>query len=242
MSRRKHRDRLGELLIEGVRSVAAAVDARAPLVEVLVSSATGSDRRIRALLDRAGVPVHQLSEREMARISDVQTSQGILAVARTMLYPESELRTNRSVLVLDGIQDPGNTGTILRSAAWFGVDAVLAGPDTADFFNPKTVRAAMGGLWDVRLSRTNDLADELLVLHEAGFTLYGADLEGLGIEEWQVRTPSVLVLGSEAHGLSASVRAVLDERITIAGADSRRGAESLNVAVAAGILMHHWRG
>jgi len=240
MSRRKHRDRLGELLIEGVRSVAAALDAKAPLVEVLVSSAADNDARTRALLDRAGVPVHTLSEREIARISDVQTSQGILAVARTMLFPETELSTCRRILVLDGIQDPGNAGTIIRSAAWFGVDAVLSGPDTVDFFNPKTVRAAMGGLWDVRLSRTDDLAAELSVLHEAGFALYGADLGGVGMDEWQIHTPSVLVLGSEAHGLSASVRAMLDERITIVGAAGARGAESLNVAVAAGILMHHW--
>ncbi|GIV59898.1 RNA methyltransferase [Rhodocaloribacter litoris] len=237
---RKYRERLGQFCVEGVRSVEAAVAAGAPLVELVVGEAARADDRVRALLEQAGVPVHVLPDREVARLSDVQASQGVLAVARTVLVPETTLHTHRTVLVLDGLQDPGNVGTNLRTAAWFGVEAVLAGPGTADFFNPKAVRAAMGGLWDVRLARTADLPAALERLRRAGFALYGADLDGIEVHAWTPPFPSALVLGSEAHGLTPGVAACLDARVTVPGHTARRGAESLNVAVAAGILMAQW--
>src|SRR5690606_36059969 len=111
---------------------------------------------------------------------------------------------------------------------------------TVEFFDPKVVRAAMGGLWDVHLVQADDLADALQTLRTHGVRLYGADLEGTDTRAWQPAVPSALVLGSEAHGLSEPVQRLLDERITIVGSPKRQGAESLNVAVAAGILMHTW--
>ncbi len=242
LSRRKGRERLGQMLLEGVRSVEAAVQAGAPLVEVIVTEAAQSEARVRALLTKADAPVHVVSAREAARLSDVRTSQGVLAVARTTLCPEETLHTHRSVLALDGVQDPGNVGAILRTAAWFGAEAVLAGPGTADYFNPKTIRAAMGGLWDLRLARTADLPAALARLRQSGFHLYGAALDGLDARAWTPAPPSALVLGSEAHGLSPEVAALLDARVAIAGAPDRRGTESLNVAVAAGILAYQWLG
>ena len=242
LARKKYRERRGELLVEGVRSVGAAVDGGAALVEVVVSADVRHDERVRALLERADVPVHEVTAGEMAALSDVQASQGVLAVARIRRTSEAELAGCATVLVLDGVQDPGNVGAVLRTAAWFGADAALAGPGTADFFGPKVVRAAMGGLWDVRLAQTSDLPEALRRLRTSGFRLYGADLGGTSARAWEPEAPSVLVLGSEAHGLSADVRPLLDERVSIRGAADRRGAESLNVAVAAGILMYRWLG
>ena len=242
LGRRKHRVRLGQALVEGVRAVEAAVAAGAPLVEVLVTEAAGQDPRVAALLARAGAPVHRLPERDLGRISDVQTSQGLVAVVETATCPGDRLMACRSILALDGLQDPGNVGTILRTAAWFGVAAVLAGPGTADFFNPKVVRAAMGGLWDLCLARTDDLPAALARFRAVGFACYGAALDGVDARTWAPRSPSVLVLGSEAHGLSTAVAAGLDACVTIAGAPDRRGAESLNVGVAAGILSFRWLG
>lgn len=230
------------MLVEGVRSVEAAVEGGARLVQVIVSEDVRHEPRIRALLGRLDVPIHVLTPREVDALSDVQASQGVLAVARLQRTSEAELTDCATVLALDGVQDPGNVGAVLRTAAWFGAQAVLAGPGTADFFGPKTVRAAMGGLWDVRLAQTSDLTEALWRLRTSGFSLYGADLGGTPVRHWQPRSPSVLVLGSEAHGLSPDVRALLEERVSIQGAEGRRGAESLNVAVAAGILMYRWLG
>ncbi len=242
LTRKTHRDRLGQLMIEGVRAVEAAVAAGAPLVELLVSKAAQAEARVQTLLAEVAVPVYVVPERDLARLSDVKTSQGVLAVARPRLFPEAHLAMLDTILALDGVQDPGNVGAVIRTAAWFGVDAVLAGPGTADFFQPKVVRATMGGLWDVHLTQTADLPAQLAHLHEHGFACYGADLHGTPVQAWQPRRPSLLVLGGEAHGLAPGVRALLAERVAIAGATQRAATESLNVAVAAGILVYAWMG
>lgn len=242
LNQRKYRERFGQMLIEGFRSVESAIQADAPLVEILIAGPRYTDARVRGVLDQAGVPVHVLTERELAQLSDVETNQGVIAVARIQLLPEDRLQSFRSILVLDAVQDPGNVGTIIRTAAWFGVDAIVAGPGTVDFFNPKVVRAAMGGLWDVHLSRVDDLSILLDRMAAAGFHRYGADLEGTRFQSWFPEFPSVLILGSEAHGISPAVAGAVDDRITIPGNPRHRGAESLNVAIAAGILMQRWLG
>jgi TrmH family RNA methyltransferase len=240
LTQRKYRERLGQMLIEGLRSVESAVEAGAPLVDVVVSESSVNDANVQMLVNRLDVPVYTVGSRELARISDVETSQGVCAAARIDLFPEERLESLQSILALDGIQDPGNLGTLLRTAAWFGIDAVVASSGTVDFFNPKVVRAAMGGLWDVRLSRCSILETLLVRLGHAGFQRYGADMKGTGVHDWQPVRPGILVLGSEAHGLAPSTVAALDARITIPGHPRRHGAESLNVAVAGGILMHWW--
>lgn len=241
---KKYRERLGQFVVEGVRSVEAAVEAGAPLVDVVVEEAVRDDPSVQAVLARLApeVPVVAVSAEDMAALSNVETSQGLLAVARVEQCPEEKLMQARSVLALDGVQDPGNVGTLIRTAAWFGVEVVLAGPRTAGCFNPKVVRAAMGGLWDVDLARAEDLGATLDALQQKGFALYGADLAGTPASAWAPRAPAVVVVGSEAHGLSAAVLARLHERVSIPGGARRAGTESLNVAVAAGILMHAWLG
>jgi TrmH family RNA methyltransferase len=152
----------------------------------------------------------------------------------------AELYRLHRVLVLDGVQDPGNVGTILRTAAWFGLDAVLGGTGTADFYNPKVVRASMGGLWDVPVARSEALGEDLKTFKSNGFELVGADLDGLTLDQWQPESTGVLVLGNEANGISPEVRLLIDRYVTISGRGKRGGTESLNVATAAGILMHRW--
>ena len=239
LGRVKYRRRFQQMIVEGDRAVAAAIEAGAPLVDVVISK----DRQGDPLVERVSVPVYVVSEGEMARLSDVETPQGVLAVVRTKLMPEDQLPARRTILALDGVQDPGNVGTALRTAAWFGAEAVLAGSGTAGLFNAKVVRAAMGGLWDVQLAKTKDLAGRLAVLREGhAFQVYGADLKGISIREWKPAAPSVLVLGSEAHGISSAVKEQLSERLVIEGSRKRQGTESLNVAVAGGILLYQWLG
>lgn len=230
------------MLVEGVRGVEAAVDAGAPLEEVLVTPAAAGDPRVAAFLERTTARVCAVTDDVLAALSDVESSQGVLAVARAEGGGEEVLAAAASVLVLDGVQDPGNVGTLLRTAAWFGVEAVVAGPGTAGLFGPKVVRAAMGAHWDLALGRTDEAGTLLDRLRAAGFALYGADLQGTPAAAWQPRRPSALVVGSEAHGLSAAVQGRLDERVALYGAAARRGTESLNVAVAAGILVYEWLG
>ena len=238
LSRHRERDARGLFLVEGVRSVEAAVEAGATLAEVLVTAEAAATPRVDVLLRRAACPVREVAARELAKVSEVETAQGVVALAG--IPPSPDLRTARRVLALDGLQDPGNVGTLVRTAAWFGLDAVVAGPGTADFFSPKVVRSAMGGLWDVGLARTDDLAATLGTLKQQGRSLYGAALDGVAANAWRPEGPGVLVLGSEAHGLSSAAAALLDVAVSIPGATGRRGTESLNVAVAGGVLLYAW--
>src|SRR5690625_3046549 len=140
--------------------------------------------------DATVVDVKVVDEPTMARLSDVMASQGVLAVVRMPDRDASRLVGYERVLALDGVQDPGNAGTLIRTAAWFGIAGVLAGAGTVDFFNPKVVRSSMGGTFDVALAATDDLA---AWLHEAkgrGVHVYAADMDGTAAEAWQPVAPS----------------------------------------------------
>ncbi|MEM1055116.1 MAG: RNA methyltransferase [Bacteroidota bacterium] len=238
LSRRRARRDQGVFLVEGIRSVESALAAGAPLTEVLVGHEGGDRAEAIAEAARlAGVTVTRASAKDLGRIADARTSQGVMAVSRRIVAETGDgLAGAARVLALDGVQDPGNVGALVRTAAWFGLDAVLADEATADFESPKAVRAAMGGLWDLRLARVPDLRTALETL---GAEAWGADMTGTPLAEWQPSAPSVLVMGSEAHGLSEPLRRYLSGTVSIPGGE-RPGAESLNVAVAAGVLMHAW--
>ena len=220
-----------------MRSVESAVEAGERLRALFVTEEALAAPRVSALAAQSGVRAAVVGAKELGRVSETETSQGVVAVAA--MPPEPPLSSLRRVVVLDGVQDPGNVGTLVRTAAWFGLDAVVCGPGTADPFAPKVVRSAMGGLWDVGLVRTRDLGTTLDRLHASGLHLVGADLGGSDASDWAPGGPTALVLGSEAHGLSPAAHARLDARVTLPGRPRRQGAESLNVAVAGGVLM--WR-
>lgn len=246
LTRRRGRRRHDRTLIEGPRALRAALDAEAPLVEVVVTSDALDDPPVQELLERLSVPVYQTNPDTMATLTDVETPQGLVAVAERRLHdpatvPE-RLGDTGTVLVLDGVQDPGNVGTLLRTAAWFGAQAVVAGPGTAGLHGPKVMRAGAGSHWALDLARTDTLGPCLDRLRRHGVALYGADLQGTRADAWSPDRPSALVLGSEAHGLSAVVLDRLDLTVSLPGAPDRPAAESLNVAVAGGILLYEWLG
>lgn len=246
LTRRRSRTRQNQTLIEGRRALDSALKAEAPLVDCVVTEQALEEPEVQALIDRMQVPVYVTDPETMSQLTDVATSQGIVAIVeRRLLTPSSlpeRLPPSATVLLLDGVQDPGNVGTLLRTAAWFGADAVVAGPDTAGLYSPKVMRAAAGGHWALHLARAVPLGPLLDRLRRNDFGLYGADLQGIRAQAWTPDFPSALVLGSEAHGLSAAVLDRLDTPVALPGASHRPAAESLNVSVAGGILVYEWLG
>lgn len=171
----------------------------------------------------------------MARLSDASTPPGIVAVVRTAL--SGAIASAGPVLVLDGVSDPGNVGTLLRTAAAFGASVVSVGG--ADPFGPKAVRASAGACYRVPIHRIDDGATLAADLHGDGRPVLGLAADGpLTLVEAVARRPAsgvVLVVGSEPHGLSAAVSAATDSLVRIPMAP---GVESLNVAAAGAIAMH----
>jgi TrmH family RNA methyltransferase len=233
----RFRKRYGLAFTEGIRSVRAALEGGASVVEVVIADSAAPG--VFDTLTLGGLPVFLVTDNEFARLSDVQTEQGILATFRleTRAFDPLEPGLNRVVL-LDGVQDPGNVGTIIRTAAWYGVGAVVAGPGTADYYNPKTVRATMGSLWSTSLHAVDDLAAVVTELNDAGFQTSAA---AAGASEPVARATgsAAVVFGSEAHGISRDVLERAHKVVSVFRGSESAGhvVDSLNVSVAAGIVL-----
>jgi RNA methyltransferase, TrmH family len=240
MKRKKGRDELDSYIIEGLRSVESALGAGVPFVDLFMTADISEDERLRRALTGQNCPMTIVSDRVMGKLSDTSSPSGVLGVARMPEPTTKCISCMRRVLILDGVQDPGNVGTLIRSAAWFGIEAVVAGPGTADFFAPKTVRSCMGGLWDLVLEQVEYLPGFIATNVRAGVDVRIADMNGLSVREWKPSENSMIVIGSEANGVSEAVRAACSGTVSIPGDDHSRGVESLNAAVAGSILMSHW--
>ncbi len=185
-------------------------------------------------LDRQ--PVFIIEDKELGRLSTQRQPHGVVAVFGEPSADGYDFAQHARLLYLDGVADPGNAGTLLRTAEWFGVEAVLAAPGSVEWYNPKVVAAARGSLFRLRLGvvAATDLRE-----HLPEHVVLLSDLAGESYDSvvWPER--GVLVLGSESHGPSAGVRAVASIVVTIPSRDSVP-TESLNVAVAGGILLASW--
>ncbi len=171
-----------------------------------------------------------LTEKQYKSISQYTTPPGILALA-SIPQPAPLNAQEPITLVLDSIADPGNLGTLIRTAAWFGITQIIASPTCADFFNHKTLASTMGGFTQVQFHSM-----PLLPFLQGKYT-YGALLNGQALNQIAVQKPAYLIIGSESHGISQPLQAQLHQAITIPGSGH---AESLNAAIAGGIIMHHF--
>ena len=181
--------------------------------------------------------VEDIGEETMGRISQLTHPSPALAVVRRPAPVEPVIGSDELVLALDGVRDPGNLGTILRIADWFGIRQVLASPDTVECYNPKVVQATMGAIFRVRVHYC-DLPKAL----PAGLPVYGTFLEGDNIYQVPLTRGGILVMGSEADGISPEVAAAVDRKLFIPPfpADAHTS-ESLNVAVATAICCSEFR-
>ena len=241
LKRRKARDRRGLFVAEGVRAVEEL--AASPLrIHGALVAADAADARLEALvagLAARGIAVERVSGADFRSAADTDAPQGVLAIAQV---PERTLDAlalpagGAVVLLLDGVQDPGNVGTIVRTAAALGAAAVLALPGTVDLWNAKVVRSAMGALFDYpALPCTWDAVDAFRLRRP--LALWGADARGHALDRGAPRldAPLGLVVGNEGSGLSAEARARVDRLVALPIAGR---VESLNAAVAAGILLY----
>lgn len=180
-----------------------------------------------------------ITEDELHKISFLQHPQEVLAVFEIPASHQSTL-TSRLSLALDGIQDPGNLGTIIRIADWFGISTIYCSLDTADVYNPKVVQATMGSLAHVRVVYTDLL--ELFKTLPPSYPIYGTLLDGDNIYEHQLTDEGIIVMGNEGNGISAEVRQHITDKLLIPDfhTDGLR-AESLNVAIATAITCSEFR-
>ena len=176
-----------------------------------------------------------LDDREFARLSDTQHPQGILVTASQRSYRMSDIMGGELYLLLETIQDPGNLGTILRTAEAAGVTAVIMSRDCADIYSPKVVRATMGALFRVPFIYTEDLLEAVAALRQDGATIYAAHLDGTLLKDVSMSPRRAFIIGNEGSGLSDRLAGAADMMIKI---PMKGRAESLNAAVSAALLSY----
>ncbi|MCL2097434.1 MAG: RNA methyltransferase [Bacteroidales bacterium] len=221
LAHKKYRDQLGLFVVEGPK---------------MVEEAQRSGYTIHKLFTEA-----ELTPAEMKKISGFKTPSTALAVVK---QPQHEFciddMSDDLVLALDGVQDPGNLGTIIRLADWFGIRHIVCAHTTADCYNSKVVQATMGAIFRVKVYYTSlvDFCNRIA----PKMPIYGTALDGSNIYEKRLITPSVLVMGSEGSGISAEVAAYLSDNLYVPSyPPENKGSESLNVAVSAAIVCAEFR-
>lgn len=238
LQRRKARETQGFFLAEGVRVVEELVRSGIDLELAVTATALEDNPRGRALKQALAerVRVKEIGDRELRAHAATDQPQGVLVVARV---PTFELQRivppSRSVvLIADAIQDPGNLGTLIRVADAFAAAALILLPGTVDVWNPKVVRSSAGSCFHLPVLTSTAIALSEWTGHH-GVQVLGADTTGIGIEEVRVAEQVALAVGNEGAGLQPDTRALVAQTVSIRMPGR---AESLNVAVAAGILMY----
>lgn len=178
----------------------------------------------------------------MERISLLKTSREVFAVMQKPKWVNPQPVYKGLVVALDGVQDPGNVGTIIRTADWFGIENVICGNGCADVFSPKVVQSTMGALSRVKVYENVNLSKYLETCREAGLEIYGTELDGNDIYETELGCYGVIVMGSEGNGIGQEVRRTLTKEIKILSyPQGRQTSESLNVAQATAIICSEFR-
>lgn len=238
LDKASHRRREGLFVVEGTKAVCDTIGHFE--LQVLACTAAWEEEHKDMVM---GCEVTRATARDLSRMSHLSTPPEVMAVYRLPEYSlDADALRGRLVLALDTIQDPGNLGTIIRTADWMGVRDIIASRETADCFAPKVVRATMGSIVRVRVHYC-DLPGTLSLLREYGMPVYGTVLGGDDLYASPLPQEAVIVVGNEGKGISAEVLEQVNRRVTIpsyprGGADH---GESLNAAIATAITLAAFR-
>lgn len=226
LCQKKHREEERLFIVEGVKAVGELLKSDWQVRLICATQEWLSTN------ENVSVPVQEAGEEQIQQMSGLRSARSVLALVEMPIEAEIPGQPEGITLVLDAIQDPGNLGTILRIADWFGIDQVIAGEGTADVFNPKVIQSSMGSFLRVRLGYTS-LPEWL---RQYSSPIMGAVLKGRSVYEEAPREKAALLIGNEGHGIQSSLLELIQVPLSI----PRFGnAESLNAAVATGILLSY---
>lgn len=227
LQQKKHRKAHGLFLVEGLKSVADFLHSDFYTIKTVFHTPQSESKMLKVL---GNIKLEAVSATEMEKISSLSTPQEVIALVEIPDQPEININNLAGfTLMLDGVQDPGNLGTIIRTADWFGISQIICSEDTVDAYNPKVVQATMGSLSRVKV----DYTDLLFLLPQIKQPVFGAMLDGENIYQTEFGTEGIILLGNEGNGIRPEIQHLITKKITI----PRFGqAESLNVAIAAAVF------
>ncbi|MFC0270244.1 TrmH family RNA methyltransferase [Metabacillus herbersteinensis] len=230
---KKEREATGTFLIEGFHLVEEALKRKEIIRELIVSEEVS----LPSSWNVDDLTMTIVTTEVMKAISDTETPQGVAAICEELI--PTNIDSWQKLLFVDALQDPGNLGTIIRTADAAGIDGVVLGKGTVDLYNPKVVRSSQGSIFHLAIKKAN-LQEMLHIYKEKGFPIYGTSLQnGVSYKEIKPSTSFVLIMGNEGSGVGQDLLAKTDQNLYI---PIYGGAESLNVGIATGILLYHLRG
>lgn len=242
LHKRKFREETGEFLIEGWRFVEEAFRRGGEITKVFVcpnrQGQEGQNQVWATLageLNKKGIPIVEVDEKVLRKMSDTENPQGILAIVKQPRWTWDDFKESPLLLILDGIQDPGNCGTILRTALAAGVSQVCLTKGTVDLFNMKVLRSTMGAIFSLKILTHCQPEDILSFCRKNQISIVTGDIDGRNLYEAELPLPLALVVGNEGNGPSEIFRRGDVQKITI---PMSNGVESLNVAMATGIILY----
>lgn len=238
LKQKKFRLLNNEYVIEGEKLILDAIKYNQPIKKIIYSKKNKDFNIIRKYSNSFEVDLCLCTEKDAERISDTKNSQQIFALIK--YNPIENISTIKSLqepfIIFDGISDPGNMGTILRTCSWFGLYNIIVTKDSVEFYNPKTVRSAMGAHFHIKNIFKGSVNEIINLLIKSHYELYVADLKGTNIESLKIITKNwALILGNESKGISNDFLKISNQ-IHIPGKGKM---ESLNVAEAASIVIHY---
>ncbi|MDP4282023.1 MAG: RNA methyltransferase [Bacteroidota bacterium] len=238
LHQKKGREENGQFLAEGSKIVMDLMDSRFPLREIYALPEWLNSHG--NLLQNRQALIAEVNENEMGKITALSSPSPVLAVFDlTSSGKVPSFPINDIVLALDGIRDPGNMGTIIRIADWFGIRQVICSEDTVELFNPKVVQATMGSIARVNVAYTS-LFGWLSAL-TPGIPVYGTFLEGNDIYQEELASSGVIIMGNESRGISPEMDSLVNHRIFIPSFSTGNHAESLNASIATAIVCSEFR-
>lgn len=225
LKNKKYRVSEKRFLVEGSKNVLELMSSDFDVKTILVTKDFFEEHE--ALFKDHHVEV--VSKKVLTEVSSLKTNEKVLAVAHTKEYSVADLDSSRVLFALDGVNDPGNLGTIIRTLDWFGIDQLVCSEDSVEFYNPKVISATMGSFARIKVIYT----DLPKFLESEERPKVGADMNGTNLLDWKPSTNEIVVMGSESHGIRDEIKPHLNGLISISG---KGEAESLNVGVATGII------
>lgn len=226
LQQKRYRNEHGLFVVEGKKVLEELIDSKFKPYKILALA----PEHIKA----EGIQTVKISNKELSQISNLKNPNGFIGVFH-MLKPNEKISSDW-ILALDGVQDPGNLGTIIRLCDWFGVTDIICSKDTVDCFNPKVLQATMGSIARVSIRYTSLPT----FLRNSKLPSYGTFMDGVGIAQTKLPKQGIIVMGNEGHGISEEIESLCTIRLAIPQF-SDRTTESLNVASATAILLHEIR-
>jgi TrmH family RNA methyltransferase len=235
LHQKKFRDETGCFIVEGTKSVLEVLESELVIKDFLATE----NWKNRFLTPKKQLQkVEIVSEKELERISTLQTPQEVLIIVEKPRFTISELDNNLPILALDDIRDPGNLGTIIRTADWFGFSQIVCSLRTVEYTNPKAIQASMGSFIRAKIIYA-DLT-EICTQMKGKRKIFGSFLSGTSSNKAKFSSNDMIIIGNESTGISPSLSSLIDESLYIAAAKSSK-AESLNAAIATAILLYQFQ-